>query len=181
MPAVMERRDWVDTMARVHCASHVWLETVRPKRNRITFSVPLSQKDASFRVVLIPLSDSQDQGSGNDTLALDLLKSKIRALAADYASDDWDGYGAKALNPKSKSAALRFAGLLPQMALEAEVCVDTDGEVYLEWRPRRGRYCSITISGDGRYHCLVKDGVRKTLSTTNVVGEALAYVARICA
>ena len=66
-------------------------------------------------------------------------------------------------------------------ALLPDVCVDTDGEIYLEWKPRRGRYCSVTMSGDGRYHCLVKDGVRKTLCTTNAVEEALEHVVRICA
>ena len=181
MPAIMERNEWVDTMAHASCAGRVWLETVRPKRNRITFSAPISHKDSAFRIVLIPLTDSEGRGFVSDSIEMDVLKSKIRALTAEYAADDWDGYGAKALDPKSRSAALRFVGKLPQSALSPDVCVDTDGEIYLEWKPRRGCYCSVTLSGDGRYHCLVKDGVRKTLCTTNVADEALAHVVRICA
>ena len=139
MPAVMERKELVDTMAHASCASRVWLETVRPKRNRITFSAPILHNDSAFRVVLIPLTDAEGQGFVSDSLEKDALKSKIRALTAEYAADDWDGYGAKALDPKSRSAALRFVCRLPQSALSADVCVDTVGEIYLEWKPRRGR------------------------------------------
>ena len=181
MPAVMERNEWVDTMAHASCASRVWLETVRSKRNRISFSAPISHKNSAFRIVVIPLTDVKEPGLVSDSLEMDVLKSKIRALTAEYAADDWDGYGAKALDPKSRSAALRFVGRLPQSAFSPDVCVDTDGEIYFEWKPRRGRYCSVTLSGDGRYHCLVKDGVRKTLCTTNAVDEALAHIVRICA
>ena len=75
MPAVMERNEWVDTMAHASCASRVWLETVRPKRNRISFSAPISHKGSAFRIVVIPLTDANDSSLVSDSLEMDVLKS----------------------------------------------------------------------------------------------------------
>ena len=81
-----------------------------------------------------------------------------------------------AVSKKSIATASRFAGLLPEAALAGDVCVDTEGEVYFEWRVSASKYCSVTFAEDGCFLCLVKNGRNKTLTTTNVRSEALEYV-----
>lgn len=64
--------------------------------------------------------------------ALDILKG---------FADNWNGFGAKAANPKSISKAFKFLKLLPaEYALPSKVSLD-DGDVVMSWEP----YCTAVI------------------------------------
>jgi hypothetical protein len=62
---------------------------------------------------------------------------------------DWDGYGAVAADPRSYHMTKAFMNLLPQNLHNAEISVDPDGEISLEWFIAKNRLVSISIGGDG--------------------------------
>ena len=175
MPMVMEKTDWMNVVSGASRAADVWFEMVKPKANRISILAPRGFGGCSFQIVMIPVEDDGKSNGQRQKMSRNALRAKLRQLPQEYG-DDWDGYGAKAVSKKSIATASRFAGLLPEAALAGDVCVDTEGEVYFEWRVSASKYCSVTFAEDGCFLCLVKNGRNKTLTTTNVRSEALEYV-----
>lgn len=175
MPMVMEKADWMNVISGASRASDIWFEMAKPKANRISFLVPRGFGGHSFQIVMIPVEEEEKSSGRGQKMSENALRAKLRLLPQEYG-EDWDGYGAKAVSRKSIAAASRFAGLVPEDALAGDVCVDTEGEVYFEWRTAPSKYCSITFAEDGCFLCLVKNGRNKTLATTNVRSEALGYV-----
>ena len=72
-----------------------------------------------------------------------LLKAK-----EEYSVDNWDGYGARAIDELSYQKAVRFALSLPSSIPTPEVHVDPDGEVTFEWYEGPRRVFSVSIGSN---------------------------------
>ena len=66
-------------------------------------------------------------------------------LWEECSSENWDGYGAKPLDPYSFNEAERFIRALPTTVREPEVAVDPDGEISLEWHLEPRKVFSVSI------------------------------------
>jgi len=78
------------------------------------------------------------------------LISELRAIAADCAEEDWDGYGAA---PVSAAAVLRAEALiraLPESIPSPEISAEPDGEISFDWLPSRTRTFSISVNAGNR-------------------------------
>lgn len=65
------------------------------------------------------------------------------------AAENWDGYGACAIDPSSLSKAIWFSKLIPTRAALPEVTIDPDGEVRFEWYRGPRRVFAVTVRGNG--------------------------------
>jgi hypothetical protein len=74
----------------------------------------------------------------------------LKAIRAEAAEPDWNGYGAKALDPDAYANAQRFLEALPTTAPVPEVSADQDGEVALDWDFGHRKALTISIGANGR-------------------------------
>jgi hypothetical protein len=81
---------------------------------------------------------------------VDLALADLEKARRDASSANWDGEGARAINPAAYAAAKRFILTLPSTAPAPSVSVDPDGEVDLAWDFDRDQVFSISISGTRR-------------------------------
>lgn len=75
----------------------------------------------------------------------------FRALYEAYegASDDnWDGYGAKAIDRNAYIEAMRFAMMLPQTITFPEIDVEPDGELVFEWYRAPRKVFSVIVTSN---------------------------------
>jgi len=76
-----------------------------------------------------------------------------RTLAEAFESsavDNWDGYGAKPIDPSSCLKAIRFSKLLPMNVPIPDISIDTDGEARFEWYKGPRQLFSIAVRNDGQ-------------------------------
>ncbi len=76
--------------------------------------------------------------------------SDLADLYAERAEQNWDGYGAAAIDPIAYFWARRFLMLLPTLASEIAIGSDPDGEVSLEWYVAPRRVFSVSIGREGK-------------------------------
>lgn len=76
-------------------------------------------------------------------------QSRLEEVAVEAGVDNWDGYGASALDPLSMALAIRFLRELPPHVPVPEVAIDPDGDVLLEWRPAARRRFNVSLQADG--------------------------------
>jgi hypothetical protein len=83
-------------------------------------------------------------------------------LLEECSTENWDGYGARPVDPDSFNEAERFIRALPTTVSEPEVAVDPDGEISLEWyfEPRKVFSVSIGKRNEIKYAGLY--GLNKT-------------------
>lgn len=63
----------------------------------------------------------------------------------EHSVDNWDGYGAKAVDNDSFYHAFHFALSIPSSVPSPEVYVDTDGEITFEWYRGRRQVFSLSV------------------------------------
>jgi len=63
--------------------------------------------------------------------------------------DNWDGYGAKAIDVLSWRKALLFSQLLPTNITIPDIYVDSDGEATFDWYIAPRQVFSVTVRGNG--------------------------------
>jgi len=73
----------------------------------------------------------------------------LKEVLEECSHDNWDGYGAKAVDRKSLDKALQIVLSLPLEIPPPDVGVDPDGEISLEWYRNPRRIFSISVGGDG--------------------------------
>lgn len=94
--------------------------------------------------------------------SIDITRSKMQSLANDdydvrneligalknCSTDNWDGYGAKALCLASYEEAFRFYLKLPITTPYPEVSVEPDGEIAFDWFNGPNRVFSVSIGSN---------------------------------
>ena len=83
----------------------------------------------------------------------------------EFLTDNWDGYGAKALQASSLVNADRFLNILPINTRLPEVSVDPDGEIVLEWYKAPRQVFSISVGTNGELVYAGLFGSNKTNGT----------------
>jgi hypothetical protein len=94
----------------------------------------------------------QDDYASTLTMA-DRLRLAFKALndtRIECSINDWDGYGARALQSNSFVEAYHFLRLLPTNTPLPEVSLDPDGDIVFEWyrAPRQVFSISVGINGE---------------------------------
>lgn len=79
--------------------------------------------------------------TGSASIALDdryrTITQQLNAAVAEARDDDWNGYGAIAVNPRAVHLARRILRSIPSIFPPPEIAIDADGEVNLEWLTER--------------------------------------------
>jgi hypothetical protein len=94
----------------------------------------------------------------------------------EYSFDNWDGYGAKAVDPFSCSKAIHFSKQLPMNIPIPEIQIDTDGEVRFEWYRSPRQVFSITVRPNGELAYAGLFGASKTHGTEYLDDELPSVV-----
>ncbi|MDH3975578.1 MAG: hypothetical protein OEV42_14970 [Deltaproteobacteria bacterium] len=76
------------------------------------------------------------------------IEIALKEITEECANDNWDGYGANAINVNSLIEAKRFTDTLPTTLPLPEVSVDPDGDISFEWYVRPRRVFSVSIGSD---------------------------------
>jgi hypothetical protein len=71
----------------------------------------------------------------------------LNKVLDEFSFDNWDGYGAKAIDIDSYRRAIRFVRSLPTTIPHPEITIDPDGEVSFEWYEGPRRVFTISIGG----------------------------------
>jgi hypothetical protein len=66
------------------------------------------------------------------------------------SSPNWDGYGASPVNLISVGHALRLLTRIPPDIPAADINVDPDGEISIEWYREAGQVFSVSVSPSGK-------------------------------
>lgn len=61
------------------------------------------------------------------------------------AEDNWDGYGAVAVSPRTRDYAQRLLGSLPTTFPAPEISIEPDGEVAFEWHLAPRTVLSVSV------------------------------------
>jgi len=84
--------------------------------------------------------------------------SDLRAVAMDCADDDWDGYGARAIDTVALLNAEAFVRVLPENFPLPEFAPEPDGSISLDWIQSRQRLFSVSVSSSNRLAYAWVDG-----------------------
>jgi hypothetical protein len=101
--------------------------------------------------VLRELVDAASEFSGSVTMG-ESRRTQQEALTTAYQVaqvDDWDGAGARRVEPSTYMYARQFLRLLPNSVSLPDIAIDTDGEILFEWDSGRRQIFSISIGRDG--------------------------------
>ena len=64
-------------------------------------------------------------------------------------SDNWDGYGAKAVTPSAFEEALALLNSRPETIPLPEFAIEPDGSIGMEWENGPDRLFVLSVSGKG--------------------------------
>src|SRR4030042_6147898 len=89
----------------------------------------------------------------------------------EHSIDNWDGYGAQAVDTVSCANALWFSRLLPMQVPVPEIYIDPDGEVTFEWYIAPRKVFSVTVRGNKELAYAGLFGANKTHGTESLYDE----------
>ena len=101
---------------------------------------------------------------------------ELADAAHDAAVQNWDGYGARKIDPLAYREAERFLGALPTTTPVPDVSVDPDGEVSISWNVEPDWVFSVSIGPSGRLSYAGLFGTSKAYGTewfANEIPEAV--------
>jgi len=163
MPMVLEKEARRVAAERMNNADCLWTAVAEPYGDRVTLTLPSAFRGRQVQILFFPVSGSGEAVADGTSKMRDEMSSALAALPGKYAVGNWNGYGEKPLNEASYGFASEFAGHLPAAFRGADVGVDADGEVTLEWYRSRDCQCSLTFAASGNVYCVVrKDGDKVT-------------------
>ena len=99
------------------------------------------------------------------------IANRLLIAAANSRADNWDSYGAKAVDTDSLTRAVWFAHLFAISIPAPDVYVDPDGEIAFEWYRGPRRVFSVTAGRDGELIYAGLFGVNKTYGVEHVDDE----------
>jgi hypothetical protein len=88
---------------------------------------------------------------------------ELNAACWEAARDNWDGYGARAVDPDAYQKAVAFLQVLPVSLPGPEVAIDPDGEISFTWQRDLRRLFSVSV------------GPSNTLSYAGLLGQVSTY------
>lgn len=111
--------------------------------------------------------------------------SELSQLATECADDDWDGYGAAALDLRVLRLAEEIVRALPDDVRMPSFSIEPDGWVSLDWMPARGRTFTVSAGRTGRLPYAWIDGTDRGHAVANFTDgqlppRILQEIGRIC-
>ena len=89
----------------------------------------------------------------------------------EHAINNWDGYGAKAIDEQSYQNAIRFVLSLSPDIPAPEIGVEPDGEVVFEWYGGKGKVFSISMGSRNELTYAGLYGISKTYGVEHFYGN----------
>jgi hypothetical protein len=87
-----------------------------------------------------------------------VLISSLRDIASECSEPDWDGYGARAIDPVSLLNAESFVRAMPEGLPLPECAPEPDGAISLDWIQSKRRFFSLSVGGSNRLAYAWLDG-----------------------
>jgi len=117
-----------------------------PLQYHNTFFVPTDRGASDFAQAYYSfVKEMLDDCSPSAIINANESLQELYQLLEECSSENWDGYGAKPIDPYSFNEAERFLRALPTTVSEPEVAVDPDGEISLEWYLEPSKVFSVSI------------------------------------
>jgi len=101
------------------------------------------------------------------------LVETLNEIAAECASDNWDGYGAKAGSGEVILRAKAFINALPDSIPAPEISAEPDGQVSFDWLPSRTRTFSLSVGAGERLAYAWIDGASRGKGNETLTAETL--------
>ncbi len=102
---------------------------------------------------------------------VDLLAGELLELWEECREDDWDGYGARGLDPAACSRAMRLLSLLSRHLPLPDLSAMPNGDVALDWDFEPRRSLTVTVSGSARIVWAAIAGDEESSGTVSFVSE----------
>ena len=133
------------------------------------FFTPYTDRGVSddAKVLRTRLNEVRDDMSKTETLGRN-YRETYRGLIHNInecSSQNWDGYGAKAVSLNSIYFAVQFLKSLPTTYPSPDVSVDPDGEIAFEWYKKPRYVLSVSIGKHGEFSYAGLFGRKKTYGT----------------
>jgi hypothetical protein len=93
------------------------------------------------------------------------LLESLRELVEECSEDDWDGYGASAVNVAVVANSESFIRALPDRFEIPELSVDPDGDISFDWIPDHTKTFTLSVNGSNRLAYAWIDGVDRGHAT----------------
>jgi hypothetical protein len=140
-----------------------------------TFLTPIMDRGVSQEAATV--KSRMKEMIADRLMSLTLGGLYLEALAAledaaeESSTDNWDGYGAKAISRMTYANAARLLLTLPTTLPAPEVAVEPDGEVAFEWFKEPRRVLSVSIGPDNEISYAGLFGRSKTHGTEYFADE----------
>jgi hypothetical protein len=116
------------------------------------------------------LQDISDQSVTIGEHLREIIK-RLHVAARESRADNWDSYGAKAVDPRSLFRAIRFAHLLTINVPIPDIYVDPNGEIVFEWYFGPRRVFNVTAAKNGELAYAGLFGVNKVCGVVQIDDE----------
>lgn len=127
-------------------ANAAWDE--RPTMVTRTSSMVKVESHGSKSVSEEPFSSEHSQSYTNDLHARAIVD--LFQVFLECSEQDWDGYGAKEVEPAALLLAIGFLDKLPRYIATPEIAADPDGEISFEWFRADDTILTLSISSEGK-------------------------------
>ena len=167
MPEMILQNDRKAAVEQLSRADSIWSNVASPWGDRISFALPSSFRGQSIQIFFFPVENSSGALRDSGALDCDEMAKAMADLPLKYENGNWNGYDENPLDKDSYAFAMEFAKNLPRQFRMADVGIDADGEVTFEWYRAKDRQCSLTFSGSGNVHCIVRNGGDRIMATVS--------------
>lgn len=138
----------------------------KPSTRRDSGFSPEAQIVGNVAATIIDYFEQSQALFGKKAGAISLL----RALAKECSRENWDGYGATAIDPQAILIAEDFIRALPRRIPLPEFAPEPDGSVSLDWIRSQNHLFSISVNNTGRLAFAWIDGSDKGHGVANFDG-----------
>jgi len=111
--------------------------------------------------------------------AVGRMQADLSSLLNRYCNDNWNGYDEAPISATSWNFANEFVKDLPTWVSQADVSVDADGEVSLEWYRSKTEYLELVFGASGCVHLFMqtKSAKYSDLFKENIRAKLMSLIA----
>ena len=88
--------------------------------------------------------------------AANRMQEALVSLLTRYCRSNWNGYGESPISWASWNYVKEFVSTLPTWVQEADITVDADGDISLEWYRSKTDYLELVFGASGCVHCFMQ-------------------------
>lgn len=100
----------------------------------------------------------------------------LESFGLECSEEDWDGEGSSPVSLAALEHAKAIIRKLPEHLPMPEVCVDSDGDVSLEWLPNILQTFTLSVNSSGGVSYAWVDGVDRGYAKSKVIDGILSSV-----